>query len=244
MSTVLNLHDYTVTQLALYAGGAYLWVIAYVIYIRNGFKYRIVEMPAFAAASNLGWEINWALIFTSDLGRLSVWAHKAWFFLDVGIFYLVLRYGKKQTDNEWLRRYWVPCCLFVFVAAAFFYGTFVKQRLDVGSTIQSAYICQLPISLLYIPLMLRQRSFVGWSMWTAWTCTVGTGIIGVFAFMRYPKMPFLLTMAVVSTLVDFVYIYLFAKRREQLSNAHSVVTLNEAGVPSRPRELVTEGRDS
>lgn len=217
MTPLLNLQDYTGPQLAFYATGAYLWVVAYVIYIRNGFKYRVVEMPAFAACSNVGWEVNYALIFTSNLGTLSVWAHKAWLGLDIVIFYLVLRYAHKQTDIPLLKRYWVPVCLALLVAAGVFYGTFVKQGLDVGSTIQSAYICQLPISFLYIPLMLRQQSLVGWSLWTAWTRTLGTGLIGVFAFMRYPDQPFLLSMAVICTGVDFIYIYLFASRRRTLA---------------------------
>jgi len=215
---LLNLQDYTGPQLAFYATGAYLWVVAYLIYIRNGFKYRVVEMAAFAACSNIGWEVNWALLFTSDLGALSVWAHKAWLGLDVIIFYLVLRYAHKQTDIPLLRRYWVPTCLAVLACAAVLYGTFVQQGLDVRSTIQSAYICQLPISFLYIPLMLRQKSLVGWSLWTAWTRTLGTGLIGVFAFMRYPDQPFLLAMAVISTAVDFLYIYLFTTRRRALTD--------------------------
>jgi hypothetical protein len=65
--------------------------------------------------------------------------------------------------------------------------------------------------------MLRQKSLAGYSMWTAWTRTLGTGLIGVFAFMRYPDHPFLLSMAVISTLVDFIYIYLFAQRRRELA---------------------------
>ena len=215
--SLLNLHDYTGAQIALYSTGAYLWVVAYLIYVRNGFKYRVVEMPAFAAAGNIGWELNWALFFTTDLGALCVYAHKAWFFIDVVIFFLVLKYGYKQTDIPLLQRYWVPVCLFVFACAAAFYGSFVKQGFDVGSTIQSAYVCQLPISFLYIPLMLRQKSLVGYSTWTAWTRTLGTGFIGVFAFMRYPDHPWLLSMAVISTLVDFIYIYLLTQRRRELS---------------------------
>ena len=214
---LLNLHDYTAAQLALYSIGAYLWVVAYVIYVRNGFKYRVVEMPAFAAAGNIGWELNWALFFTTDLGALCVYAHKAWFFIDLAIFFLVLRYGWKQTDIPLLKKYWIPVCLFLFVSSAVFYGTFTKQGFDVGSTIQSAYICQLPISLLYIPLMLSRTSLVGYSTWTAWTRTLGTGFIGVFAFMRYPDHPWLLSMAVISTLVDFLYIYLFTQRRRLLA---------------------------
>jgi hypothetical protein len=221
MHSLVNLNDYTALELLIYAVGAYLWVIAYLIYIRNGFRYGVVEMPAFAAASNLGWEINWALIFRTDLGLVAVWADKAWFFLDLLIFYLVLRYGWKQTDTPLLRRYWTSACIFVFVSAAFFYGTFVVQGLDVGGFL-SAYICQLPISLLYIPLMLRQKNLTGWSIWTAWTRTLGTGMMGVFVFMRYPHMPFLLTAAVISSAVDCVYIYLFTRRRRELGELQQV----------------------
>jgi hypothetical protein len=219
MNGLLNLTDYTAPQLALYVTGAWLWVVAYVIYIRNGFKYGVMEMPAFAAAGNIGWEFCYALIFTANLGAASVYAHKAWYFLDLLIFYLVLRYGAKQTDIPLLKKHWVAICLFVAAASGLFYGTFVKQGFDVGSTIQSAYVCQLPISFLYIPLMLKQKTLVGYSMWTAWTRTLGTGLIGVFAFMRYPDLPFLLSMAVISTVVDFVYIYLFAQRRKELAAA-------------------------
>lgn len=217
MSDLFNLKDYTIPQLVLYATGAYLWVVTYVLYIRNGFKYRVVEMPAFAACGNVGWELCWALFFRTDLGALCVVAHQAWFFLDLVIFWLVLRYAHAQTDVPWIRRWWVPICLALLAAQAVLYGTFVKQGLDVGSTIQSAYVCQLPISFLYIPLMLRQTSLVGFSTWTAWARTLGTALIGVFAFMRYPDHAFLLAMAVVSTAVDFVYIALLARRRRELA---------------------------
>jgi hypothetical protein len=213
---LFNLQQYTAAQLAFYATGAYLWVVAYLIYIRNGFKYGVVEMPAFAACGNVGWEFCWALIFTTDLGALSVYAHKAWFFLDLVIFYLVLKYAHKQTDIPLLKRYWVPVCVFLLACSAVLYGSFVQQGLDVGSTIQSAYICQMPISFLYIPLMLKQKNLVGYSVWAGWSRTFGTGLIGVFAFMRYPDHLFLLAMAVIATLVDFIYMYLLYARRREL----------------------------
>jgi hypothetical protein len=214
---LLNLRDYTGGQLAFYAVGAYLWVVAYLIYIRNGWKFGVVEMPAFAACGNVGWELCWALFFRTDLGTLSAWAHQAWFFFDLIIFYFVLKHAHKQTDLPLLKRYWTPICLFVLACSAAFYGTFVMQGLDVGSTIQSAYICQMPISFLYIPLLLKQKSLVGWSYTAGWARTLGTGLIGVFAFMRYPDHPFLLTMAVIATVVDFIYLYLFVQHRRALA---------------------------
>lgn len=228
---LLNLTDYTAPQLVLCSSGAYLWVIAFVIYIRNGFKYQVVEMPAFAACGNIGWEFCWALIFTTNLGSLSRYAHFLWFALDLLIFWLVLRHGAKQTDAPLLKKYWVTICPFCAICSGAFYGAFVTQGFDVGSTIQSAYVCQLPISFLYIPLMLRQKTLAGYSMWTAWARTLGTGLIGLFAFMRYPDHPFMLTMAVIATLVDFIYIYLFAVRRRELggvSAANAMPVAQEA----------------
>src|SRR2546423_9035907 len=134
--TLLNLQSYTIPQLAFYATGAYLWVLAYLIYIRNGFKYGVVEMSVVAACGNIGWEFVWALVFTTDLGALCVYAHKAWFFLDLVIFYLVVKHAHKQPDLPLLKRYWPPLCFLLLACSALFYGTFVRQGLDVGSTIQ------------------------------------------------------------------------------------------------------------
>lgn len=223
MESLFNLKDYTGLQIGLYAFGAYLWVVAYLIYLRNGFKFGVVEMPAFALAGNLGWELNWAFFFTTDLGPVCVWAHKAWFWLDLVIFYLLLRHGSKQVDIPWIKRFWMPICFFLFACSFAFYHTFIRQGLDVGSTIQSAYICQLPISFLYIPLLFRQTNLEGWSVAAGWARTFGTGVIGVFAFLRYPNMPFLLCMAVIATLVDFIYMYLLIVRRRELATGSAPV---------------------
>jgi hypothetical protein len=219
MGSLLNLKDYTGLELGIYLIGAYLWVVAYLIYVRNGFKYHVMEMPAFALAGNIGWELNWALFFKADLGPLCVWAHKAWFFIDVIMFYLLIKHGKKQTDVPWIQRFWMPICWFLFACFAALYHTFVTQGLDLPNGALSAYIGQLPISFLYIPLMLRQKSLVGWSLWAAWSRTLGTGIIGVWVFLHYTysHFPFLLTIAVISTSVDFTYIRLFTVRRRELA---------------------------
>ncbi len=164
------------------------------------------------------WDGSWS-------SPLSVGAHKAWFLLDLVIFYLVVKHAHKQTDLPLLKRYWTLICIFLAASSAVLYGTFVQQGLDVGSTIQSAYICQMPISFLYIPLLLRQKSLVGWSVWAGWARTLGTGLIGVFAFMRYPDHPFLLAMAVVSTLVDFIYMYLLYARKRELAQARTGLRL-------------------
>ena len=45
MNDLVNLTDYTVLEMSLFAFGCWLWVLAYGVMIRNIHKYKFVEMP-------------------------------------------------------------------------------------------------------------------------------------------------------------------------------------------------------
>ena len=57
---------YTTVQLFLFAGGCFLWVVAYGILIRNALKYKYMEMAAIAVCSNFAWEFTWSFLFKTD----------------------------------------------------------------------------------------------------------------------------------------------------------------------------------
>jgi hypothetical protein len=104
-TAIVNLESYTPVELVLFSVGCYLWVIVYFIYIRNIIKLKFIEIPVFAAASNLGWEFIWGFIPPpTDMGLLLVWAYRGWFLIDIFIFYGVLRYGTKQITTPALQR--------------------------------------------------------------------------------------------------------------------------------------------
>jgi len=81
---LINLKTYTPLEMILFAGGCYIWVVVYVIYIRHIMKRRMIGMPVFAAASNIAWELVWGFVppFT-DMGLIVVWGYRIWFLLDL-----------------------------------------------------------------------------------------------------------------------------------------------------------------
>jgi hypothetical protein len=216
---LLNLKDYTPFEMFLFAGGCFLWVVVYVIYIINGKKYKFIEMPVFAASGNIGWEFTWSWLHRTDMGLLLVWTYRAWFFLDVFIFSDVLRHGRKQVTTPAIQAYFVP----IFVAAAVFWAVavhfFVQAGYDTTIGANSAYIAQMGISILYVILLLRQTSLVGWSWAVAWLKMIGTGMNTVFMCIHpaYADNHFLHFLAVTATTIDCAYIVIFWQMRRRLA---------------------------
>ena len=84
----INTKDYTWTEFFFYGAGAFMWVIAYVIYIRNILKYKYVEMPVFAGCCDVAWEFVWSFFAVNNMGMLFQAANYVWFFLDAGFIFV------------------------------------------------------------------------------------------------------------------------------------------------------------
>ena len=117
----INWKDYTGLEFFFYGGGSFLWVIAYVIYIRNILRYKYVEMPVFAGCCDVAWEFVWSFLAINNMGMLFQAANYVWFFLDAGFIftYGVLFFGSKQFTLPQLqkRSFFVPMCLGIALAA-------------------------------------------------------------------------------------------------------------------------------
>jgi hypothetical protein len=111
------------------------------------------------------------------------------------------------------RRYYIPSCILITVlwaAASYFMH---RQGLDTPIGARSAYLDQMCISFLYIPLMLRQPNLDNYSYPAAWLRTIGTGMNTIFMNIHYPDDYFLRLIATASTALDITYVYLFWLRR-------------------------------
>ena len=95
----INWKDYTGLEFFFYGGGSFLWVIAYVIYIRNILRYKYVEMPVFAGCCDVAWEFVWSFLAVNNMGMLFQAANYVWFFLDAGFIftYGVLFFGDEAV---------------------------------------------------------------------------------------------------------------------------------------------------
>ena len=219
----INWQDYTGAELFFYGLGCFLWVIAYGIYIRNIVKFKYVEMPVFAGCCDVAWEFVWSFLAKCDLGQLFQAANVVWFLLDAGFIftYGVLFFGAKQfiSPEMTARRVFIPMCLGIAVAAGLATYYMHVQGLDNGVGGRSAYLIQLSISFLYIPLMLRQTTLEHFS-WTAnWLRGAGSALVVVFFFLHYPDDHFLQTIGVTAALTDATFLVLFQQKKRALAAA-------------------------
>ena len=225
----INWDKYTGLELSFYGLGCLLWVIAYAIYIRNIVKFKYVEMPVFAGCCDVAWEFVWSFLAWNDLGMLFQAANYVWFFLVAGFIftYGVLFFGSKQLVSPQLkpRAVFIPMCLGIAVAAGAASYFLHSQCLDNEVGGRSAYLIQLSISFLYVPLMLRQTTLEHFSFTANWMRGVGSALVVVFFAIHYPSDWFLLTIGATAAVVDTVFIYLFLQRRRQLAAQGTAVTL-------------------
>ena len=217
----INWQDYTGLEFFFYGLGCLLWVLAYGIYIRNIFTLKYVEMPVFAGCCDVAWEFVWSFLAQNDMGMIFQGANYVWFFLDAGLIfsYGVLFLGAKQLTVPQLapRRIFIPACLFIAVLAGAATYHMHVQGLDNSVGGRSAYLIQLSISFLYIPLMLRQPTLEYFSFNANWMRAAGSALVVVFFFLHYPDDRFLQTIGCCAAIVDAVFLYLFVQKRRQLA---------------------------
>ena len=96
MDHILNFVDtqcvpFTHLQLGLFAVGCLMWVLAYLIIIKNGLRFKAVDMAGIAAFSNFGWETVWSWFFRTDMGWFLQATYRAWFFPDILIIALTFK---------------------------------------------------------------------------------------------------------------------------------------------------------
>lgn len=211
----INLEYYTPAQLILFGIGALLWVVAYVVLVRNILKKKFVEMPAGVLCANFAWETLYAFVFTQNMGLVLDIGYKLWFVLDVFIVIGFYKYGAKQVSKS-VVPYFKPLFTFALIAWTAGLYFFIKQGFDNPIGANSAYIINILISLLYILMFLRLEDKSVISENVTWSKALGTGAISVMCFSRWPDNHWLLVMCTVCALLDAFYIYLFYQHKRGL----------------------------
>lgn len=219
---LINTESYSIPGLVLFGIGCFMWVIVYILYVRHIFRHKMIGMPVFAAASNFGWEFVWGFVQPyTDMGTLFLWGYRAWFLIDIIIFYGLIRHGAGQVSIPSVKKYFQPLIVFTAVCWALLYYFFKIQGFDTPIGANSAYIAQILISILYLLLILRHHKLVWSSYAITWLRSLGTGFISVFMVMQYPDNYFLLTLCALSAVIDGVYIVVFHRR---MTVDHAIAT--------------------
>ncbi len=214
---LFNLKDYTVADHVFFASGCLLWVFTYVIVIRNIIKKQFVEIPLVAVCANFAWEFLWSFVFKTDMGELYVWGYRIWFFLDCFIVYGLFKYGVKQVALPLIAKYYslvtAICILSWGVMLYFYIKLWDAPVTHMGAN--SGYILNVMMSALFITFFLRYNQPGSFSYLSAWFKGVGTILITVFCFLHFTD-GFLLSMCVITGILDVIYIYLLHKNHSPI----------------------------
>lgn len=224
---LVNFDAYDVTDVILFGGGCWLWVVAYGIIIHNIIKYKKLEMPTLVGTGNFAWEGYWAWIGMNNMGFIAVYAYQAWFFLDIFIWISLLRYGRIDTTHPLLApRFKTYAILSTGLWFGFFYFLH-SMDLDTGIGAHSAYMLNGLISLCYVLnyAKLRKTSMV-YSIWVAWLKLIGTAMNTVFMFKVYPLDGFLKYFGILIFIFDLWYAIWMTRDRLRGEVPHPRTTLS------------------
>jgi hypothetical protein len=213
--SLVNCAEYTPFELLLFCFGCWLWFICYLAIIRDIRRYQFVGMPAFAGAGNIGWEFVWTFLFATDMGRIADGAYKAWFFVDVYIFWKLVQYGDKQGWAPSIRRVYKPMILaaaVLFGLLYYFFRASGHQDYNIGAA--TAYMDNFLMSALFLFMLARLDDVRGLAPSVAWMKMIGTGTNTVFMFLHFPQDRFIHTMGVGLFVCDCIYIVWLRKKRE------------------------------
>ena len=209
----IDTSGYTQLELWLYMGGFVLWGIAYAVVVVNIIRYRFVEIPAFAVAANVTWEFVWGWFFRVPMGSLLQWIYRGGWALDMFITYGIWRYGYLQLVTPRARSALRPTFLLALIAFVPAYYFFAGQGYDLPLGSNSAYLCNLVDSGLYIQLLVATDDISTFSTPVAWTKMLGTALVTVFVFLKYPDNSFVQTVGVIVFILDVAYIEMLRRRR-------------------------------
>jgi hypothetical protein len=204
----LNTCDYTPLQLGLVLAGTIFWVIAYFFIIKDGVKYKFVEMPYLAGAANFANEFAWTFLLVTDLGLLFVWGLRIWFFMDIFIFYLLLKYGDKQIRNETIRKFFKPLVIIVFLWWIPVFYFMYHEGYDTSIGAFGAYIITVMMASLYINLRIINPPGAVFSPYTGWLRLFGNTCMSIFVFSKYPDIYYLKMLCIAVFILNLSYVIL------------------------------------
>lgn len=217
----LDTSEYSAWELFWYIGGFLVWTPTYVVIIWRAYRQRVVEIPILAALANVTWEFVWGFLVEVPMGWGLQVVYQLAFVIDCVILLAVFRYGWKQTDLLVVRRWWPAIVLALIAAFVVFYVTFERQGYDLPLGSNSAYLDNVMMSGLYLWFGLTRdpRSL---STVAAWGKGVGTGMVTVFVFLRYPDNHFVQALGIVVAVLDLTYLVVLRARRRGWTPARAV----------------------
>ena len=209
---VLNTTQYSSLQVALVGVTSAAWFVMIASVVRGIRRHGAVEIPAAAAAANLAWATVWGLLNRTDLGAFFSGAYAIAFVLALVVFVYVVRNGARHVKLAEVRRWFTPGIWVSYVFWLWLLFLFVRQGNDTPNGMLSGFIVSVFMSSLYVVVELSDIDPTEYSAVAAWSKFVANGCATAFCFITFPANHFLLSLCVITVVLDLLYLLLFRRR--------------------------------
>lgn len=204
--------NYEWWQILMFGMGALLWIVVYLKTLHRLKKDKELDIPLWAVTLNFGCEVTTAIFFVPDMGLLLVIAYWAWMVLDVFIVIGLIRYAHKQVTVPMLRsKLWIFFAVWMPLAFLLQYHFILKYDLPMAPV--DSFTINLVMSVCFIYLIFVPRQGMN-SQLVAWCKFLGTGIIGIMFYTKYPGHHYLTILYIACAFFDIAYIVLLHHRRK------------------------------
>jgi hypothetical protein len=188
------------------------WTIVYIAAIRIGFAQQTYALPVMALALNIAWESIYSVWGISTDPGLQAAINVVWALADLVIVYTFLRYGRRELPPFVTRGMFAGWTVGVFATAYVVQWAFVVEFGYAQAARYTAFLQNLLMSVLFIAMFVGRRGARGQSMTIATAKWIGT-LAPTIVFGVYEDSAFIVTIGVLCSVVDLVYIGLLAWAR-------------------------------
>ena len=188
------------------------WTIVYIVSIRIGFTQKTYAIPVAALALNIAWESIYSVWGLVTEPGLQAYINLVWVLADLAIVHTFFRYGRKELPSFVTRGMFVWWGVGVFAAAFAVQWAFVVEFGFPSAARYSAFLQNLLMSGLFLPMFVGRRGTRGQSMTIAIAKWIGTAAPTVI-FGVHEGSAFILTLGILCFVLDVAYIALLAWAR-------------------------------
>ena len=136
------------------------WTIAYILIIIRSFKDKTYGMPFWALAFNISWEAIFSFVFLFTTMPLQTLINRIWLLFDAAIVVAYFLYGQKEWPAAISKKWFYPYSLLVLITA-FLFVYFLSAELNNRKGTYAAFIQNLMMSWLFIPMLISRQSGQG-----------------------------------------------------------------------------------
>jgi hypothetical protein len=116
-------------------------------------------------------------------------------------------YGDTQISPDYVKKHLRPLLVLGLLGSILGHIFFMTEGFDRPMAVISAYLINLAMSIDFCSLAFKPN-FQGLSKAVAWGKGLGTGLISICFFLKYPDTHFLTTMYLLTAFFDALYLYL------------------------------------